>query len=93
VAFAHITIHLNLPGTRSLKAKRSLLARLETAVRKLNYAFAEVGSQDLWQESMVQLATVSSDGRLMESRLALLEDQICQTAPDVMITRIEIERF
>ena len=42
---------------------------------------------------MVQLATVSSDGRLMESRLALLEDQICQTAPDVMITRIEIERF
>lgn len=93
MAFALITIHLHLPGTRSLKAKRSLLARLETAVRKLNYAFAEVGSQDLWQESMVQLAAVSSDSRVMESRLALLEDQICQTTPGLMITRIEIEHY
>ncbi len=57
-----LTIHLHLPGCSSLKEKRSLikpiLARLP---REFNVATAEIGFQDVWQDSVIGCVTISSD--------------------------------
>ncbi len=55
-------LHLKIPGCRSLKEKRShlkpYLARIH---HQFNVSVAEVGLNDLWQESLVAVALVSND--------------------------------
>jgi len=57
-----LTIHLQIPGCRSLKEKRSsvkpLLARLH---REFNISVAETALNDHWQEAEIVCAMVSND--------------------------------
>lgn len=57
-----LTLHLFLPGVTSLKEKRGrikpVLARLH---REFNVSTAEVDRQDMWQETVLACALVSSD--------------------------------
>ena len=65
-----LTIHLNLPGCRSLKEKRSqlkpLLARLQ---REFNISVAEMGLQDKWFESIIACAMIGNDAAHLQRSL------------------------
>lgn len=62
MALGLLTLHIQIPGCTSLKAKRSrlkpLLARLH---REFNVSVAEIDRQDVWQEAVIACALVSSD--------------------------------
>ena len=65
-----LTIHLNLPGCKSLKEKRSqlkpLLARLQ---REFNVSVAEMGLQDKWFESIIACAMIGNDSAHLQRSL------------------------
>lgn len=65
-----LTIHLMLPGCKSLKEKRSqlkpLLARLQ---REFNISVAEMGLQDIWFESIISCAMIGNDSAHLQRSL------------------------
>lgn len=84
-------LEYHLPGCRSLKAKRAFLNRLKGRVSaRFNVAVAEVDHQDLWQRSVVAVASVSIDRatleRLFEKVVAEVERSV-----DGELLRYEIE--
>jgi hypothetical protein len=86
------TIHLSLPGVRSLKEKRGVLKPLIHRLRgEFNVSAAEVDRQDAWQAATLGLAIVSSPDAdvhgALEGVLAWLE----RTQPHVFVTDWRIE--
>lgn len=65
-----LTIHLDLPGCRSLKEKRGqlkpLLARLH---REFNISVAEIGQQDKWSKSIISCAMLGNDSAHLQRSL------------------------
>lgn len=56
------TLEVHIPGSGSLKTKRSSLRSLKDRLRNtFNVSVAEVGSNDLWQRSSLAVAAVSND--------------------------------
>ena len=59
---------LVVPGSRSLKDKRSVLRKIKDRVAaKHHVQVAEVGGQDTWQRAVLGFAVVSADGAHVES--------------------------
>ena len=55
-----VEIHLHIPESRSLKSKRYILRSIKDRVRsRFNVSIAEVDHQDLWQRSVLGVATVA----------------------------------
>src|ERR1700758_260546 len=53
---------LRIPGCRSLKEKRHVLASLTAAIRqRFSVSVAEVDHQDLWQRTAIAVAAVGGD--------------------------------
>ncbi len=53
---------LRIPGSRSLKQKRHVIASLTAAVRqRFPVSVAEVEHQDLWQRAAIAVAAVGAD--------------------------------
>ena len=66
-----LVLHLQVPGSESLKSKRQVVRSLVSRLQHtFNVAVAEVGDQDLWQAAELGVACVSSDARHA--------DEICQ---------------
>ncbi len=66
-----LVLHLQVPGSESLKDKRQVVRSLVARVRRtFNVAIAEVGDQDLWQAVELGVACVSNDARHA--------DEVCQ---------------
>lgn len=64
------TVHLALPGIRSLKDKRRIIKSvLERARRQFQVAAAEVDRQDSHRQAVLAFAYVSSEGRHADSVL------------------------
>jgi uncharacterized protein YlxP (DUF503 family) len=59
-----LTLYLQLPGSGSLKQKRSrlkpLLARLH---KEFNVSVAEIGNQDVWQEAVIACTFISNSSK------------------------------
>ncbi len=56
-----LTLEIHLPYAHSLKEKRMVIQRLKDRLRqKFNVSVAEVDHQDLWQRSLIAVASVSS---------------------------------
>ncbi len=54
-----IRIELHIPGSTSLKAKRSVLNRIKERLKsRFNASVAEVEYQDLWQRAVLGVAVV-----------------------------------
>ena len=89
-----LTIHLSIPGCRSLKEKRSrlkpLLARLP---RELNISVAEVDHQDVWQNAVIAIAMVTSDRRQTNRALQKIPEWIERYWPDLTVIDEHIELF
>ncbi|NLE45872.1 MAG: DUF503 domain-containing protein [Chloroflexi bacterium] len=87
-------VELYLPGSASLKGKRSALKPLITRLRReLNVAVAEVGHNDVWQSAHVALVTVANDAGHVHAVLEQAVHWIEGRFPDVQIVDWEIEIF
>ena len=87
-----LTLHIHLPGCSSLKEKRSrlkpLLARLH---KEFNVSAAEVGHQDVWQDSVIACAVVSNDHKHTQRVLQKVAKWVDSSWPDVDLVSEEIE--
>ncbi len=87
-----LTLHIHFPGCSSLKAKRSrlkpLLARLH---KEFNVSAAEVGHQDVWQDSVIACAVVSNDHKHTQRVLQKVAKWVDNSWPDVDVVSEEIE--
>lgn len=83
-------IEIMLPGSASLKDKRFVLTSVKARIQnKFNVSVAEVAHQDLWQRSLLGLALVTNEHKMIdqvfnkimemlyqEDRLEVLKHQI-----------------
>lgn len=80
---ATLTLHLRLPGCRSLKEKRGrlqpLLHRLH---REFNVSTAEMDLQDKWQESVIACGMVGNDRVHLEQSLQAVRRWVEAHWPD-----------
>ena len=94
MAVGLLTLHLSLPGCRSLKQKRSrvqpVLARLH---REFNVAAAEIDWLDHHGEAVIQCAALSTDGGEVQAFLQRVVNFSADTWPDLEILQYHIECF
>ena len=65
-----LTLHLSLPGCRSLKEKRGRLQPLLHRLRReFNLSTAEMDLQDLWDEAVVACGMVGNEGTALRRAL------------------------
>jgi len=87
-----LTLHIMLPGCKSLKEKRSrltpLLARLH---REFNISVAEIDHQDAWQESLLACALVSNDHRYTQRALQEIPAWLERNMPEISLVEHKIE--
>ncbi len=73
VGILRLTLHLPEPG--SLKSKRHLLrSAIDRVKSRFNVSIAEVGDNDLWQRSMVGVASVGNDHAFVNETLDKVAD-------------------
>lgn len=83
-------INMYIRGSCSLKDKRRILSGLKTKLRnRFNISVAEIGSKDHWQRASLGIASVSDDGRLVESSLSKIVKLISDN-PNVDIIDYDI---
>jgi len=71
---------LYLPGINSLKEKRRLLQSLIDKIdNDFNVSISEVDNQDLWQRSVVAVASVSSELSQLEQIFASIINRVDDT--------------
>jgi uncharacterized protein YlxP (DUF503 family) len=76
---------LHLPGSQSLKDKRSVLKSLKDRLHdRFNVSVAETAHQDLWQRAELAAAVVSTDRRQAE-RVLREVDHVVAGAPGARI--------
>jgi uncharacterized protein YlxP (DUF503 family) len=88
-----LTLHLQLPGCKSLKEKRSRLKPLITRLhREFNISVAELSCQDVWDEATLGCVMISNDHKFSESSLQTVIHWLNKNWPDVTLVddRIEI---
>jgi uncharacterized protein YlxP (DUF503 family) len=67
---AIVRIELHLPGSTSLKDKRSIVRGLKDRIRgRVHAAVAEVDYQDLWQRAALGVAVVSGESHQVTEML------------------------
>jgi uncharacterized protein len=65
-----VRIELHLPGSQSLKDKRSIVRGLKDRIReRVHAAVAEVDHQDLWQRAALGVAVVSGESHQVTEML------------------------
>jgi uncharacterized protein len=89
---AVITLHLLLPGSRSLKEKRGkikpVLARLH---REFNISAAEIDLLDMWQETVLACCLVSNDHGYAQQVIRKIPSFIESHWPDFQIVDQHID--
>ena len=72
-----VTLRISIPEARSLKDKRSVLRSLkDRTVAHMNVSVAEIGKQDLWKSGELAFVTVGAKKKIVEQRLAKLNEMI-----------------
>ena len=86
------TIELRLPGTGSLKGKRSIVKSVVTRIgRDFNVSIAEVDAQNTWQRAVLGVACVSSSASYAHGLLERVVQWIEFNRPDVELLEYHIE--
>jgi uncharacterized protein len=92
MAIGILTLHLFLPGCTSLKEKRSrikpLIHRLH---REFNISVAEMDRQDMWKETVIACAQVSSDTAVLQGSLQKVTTFVEISFPDLQLVQDQIE--
>jgi uncharacterized protein YlxP (DUF503 family) len=87
-------IQLYLPGSHSLKAKRSVVKSLTARIhREFNVSCSEVEHHDVWQSAALGVAMVSNDPAHIQQVMAHILSWIERNRPDVEIMDQSVEIF
>jgi uncharacterized protein YlxP (DUF503 family) len=82
---AMLRVVLGIPGTTSLKDKRSAVARVRDRCRnQFGVSVAEVDLLDVRDRAVLGMALVSNDARLLQSRM----DQLLEFVEDLHVAQI-----
>lgn len=84
-----IRIELHIPGSTSLKAKRSVVNRIKERLRsRFNASVAEVDHHDLWQRTALGVVIVGVEKRVLDSVLSRIV-RVVETETRVEIIEME----
>ena len=87
-----LTLHIELPGSRSLKEKRGRLKPLLTRLhREFNISTAEIGYQDAWSSALIACALVSNSNGHTQRALQSVVVWVEHNWPDVTVLDDKIE--
>lgn len=83
-------IFLFFPSSRSLKDKRSILHSYLTSLRKkYNISISEVGQKNLWKNSIVCIASISDNRKLIDRMMAkIILDT--ENQPEIQLINYEL---
>lgn len=86
-----LSIELHLPEADSLKSKRIILRSLRDRIKnKFNVSIAEVDGNDIWQRSVLGVACVGNETKIINNVLNKVRDIILNT-PSVELLNSRIE--
>ncbi len=89
---ALLTLHLHIPGCKSLKEKRSRLKPLLTRLHKeFNISVAEMDLNDIWQSTIIGCAVVSNDKAQAQRTLQAVSAWVEKNWYDMTIVDEKIE--
>jgi uncharacterized protein YlxP (DUF503 family) len=87
-----LRMHIYLPGSDSLKAKRKrlkpIIARLH---REFNVSVSEVDMNDKWADSVLGCALISTDTATLQRSLQKIAGWLDKKWPDIDLMGEEIE--
>ncbi len=87
-----LTLHLRLPGCSSLKEKRGIIKPILTRLRReFNVATAELDLQDVWQDTIIGCATLSSDSAQNQRLLQQVVEFTERNWPNLELVEHHIE--
>jgi uncharacterized protein YlxP (DUF503 family) len=87
-----LTIHLHLPGCRSLKEKRSIIKPFLTRLhREFNVSAAEMDKQDAWQQAVIACSMMGNDAAHLERSLQAVARWVESNWPDGDVIEEKIE--
>ncbi len=88
---ATLTIHLHLPGCRSLKEKRGLLKPFISRLRReFNLSVAEMGAQDAWQQAVIGCAMIGNDAVHLQSAMQAVARWVQGNWPDGDVLEMKV---
>jgi len=86
-----LSIELHLPEADSLKSKRVILKSLRDRIKnKFNVSIAEVDGNDLWQRSVLGVACVGNETKVINQVLSSIRDMVL-VMPSVELINSKIE--
>ena len=86
-----LRVELHFPESGSLKSKRFILKSLTDRIRRhFNVSVSEVEYRNLWQRSVLAVATVNSDKKHADSTLAKILD-LMEREGDLQVTGVQTE--
>ncbi len=87
-------LKIHIPGSRSLKDKRSVVKSLIARLRKqFNLSVAEVDDHDLWQMATIGMACVSQHNNRVDEVISAAISLIERDFPTIEIVEKEIDIF
>jgi len=85
-------VELHLPGSGSLKGKRSILKTLKARLHKeFNISCAEIALHDVWQSATLGIAVVSTSPSHAESVIESVMAWIESYRPDIDVVGYTVE--
>jgi hypothetical protein len=87
-----LILEIRLPGCHSLKEKRSLIKPVLTRLhREFNVSTAELGRNDLWQETIFGLATLGNQRSHIEQSLSAILPWLERHYPNLELVSHNLE--
>ena len=83
-------IEFLVPGSQSLKAKRSVVNGLKSRLAQLNLSVAEIEGQELWQRGVLGASAVSADPGYLDD-LADRIESVCLREGRAQLLRVEVD--
>ena len=84
-----VLLELHIPGSTSLKAKRSVINRIKERLKsRFNASVAEVEYQDLWQRAAIGVAIVGVEKGVVDSTLSRIV-RVVEMEDRIEVTRLE----
>ncbi|MCX5800427.1 MAG: DUF503 domain-containing protein [Candidatus Eisenbacteria bacterium] len=88
-----VLIELHIPGSTSLKAKRSVLNRIKERLKsRFNASVAEVDYQDLWQRAAIGVAVVGIEKGVVENTLSHIV-RVTESETRVDVTQVQMDFY
>jgi uncharacterized protein YlxP (DUF503 family) len=88
------TLKIHIPGSRSLKDKRSVVKSLLMRLQKqFNISVAEVDDHDLWQMATIGFACVSNHTNRVDEVISAAISMIERDYPTIEIVGKELETY